>query len=407
MRKSRLNTVVIVDMFVILYVLGIVFSKFLISVATVGLLITAMYKLVKRQEEFGPDIKPFLALTIIFWITIWSGLFSDDITMWTAFVMKKLPFLILPFSFYVLRNEMSERIGHYLMLFVAITVISGLGVVVNYFLNYDAIQSAIGRGQAMPTPIDHTEYSLYLAYGLFICAFGDKLMKQAYPVVGNKAIGLMALFLFLVLHILAVRSGLAVFYITSLIIGSYALVRQRKWLLLVAFLSMIFLIPIVAVNTIPSINNKWHYTKYDYLQYKKGNGVNYSDSQRLYSIKVGLDIASENLFNGTGIGDLSAMCKIKYKEMLGEELDHYPHNQYLFILASMGLIGLMAYLIALFYPFYYYRHKLNYLLVSLYLLLLVSGLVENTIERTFSIAFYLFFVLLIFTRISQKNRSWI
>jgi O-antigen ligase len=269
------------------------------------------------------------------------------------------------------------------------------------------INDALGRGQSIPTPVDHIKYSLFVAFATLSCFllywtdwFSNPRLK-----ISNMVIGV---FLFVFLHILAVRSGLAVFYL-SLIVYLLINVFSKKLAFqkLLLMLTGILLIPFVALKTIPSLERKIGYMKYDIEMYLQGKGSSYSDSERIYSYKVGYGLFKSSPILGTGIGDLLNESELSYKDKFGLDLRKYPHNMYLFLLAGLGLIGFILCLIAFLYPSWYFRRNLDPFFLCFTVLVLISFIVENTIQRSYSTAFYLFFSLLGISYMNYKKKSLI
>lgn len=391
-----------IDLWVLTYLVGLVCSKALLSIGMIGFSLTALLIYLKDRDLSPSSIKPFFFPILLFLITLLSGFLSEDKGVWMEFVMKKAPFLILPFAFYAVRSKAASRYHDYLMGFVLLVGIVSLGVLANYIMNFEMMNEAIGRGKAITTPIDHTEFSIYVAFAAIVSLF-SYLDVNIQPKFGTKGTQLL-LFIFLVLflHILAVRSGLAVFYITGLLMGLYYFVTQKKYKLLLVFLVAMIVIPIAAIKVVPSLKKKFDYVNWDMHRFRVGKGINHSDSERLYSLQVGIDLFRQKPIMGTGIGDLQSACQKKYENLHGHVLNHYPHNQYIFVLAGMGIVGFIFYSIALLGPLLYFRGFYDPYLLALHGVIFISALVENTLERTFSIGFYLFFVLLCFCYFTNK-----
>jgi len=386
---------------VAIYLIGLVSSKAILGIGMVGLAVAAL-AYGSRQSWDGARVKPFLFPVIIFLITLLSGLHSEDLAMWSQFIAKKAPFLVLPIAFYLARDHFAKHFYDYLLGFVIIVGVVALGVIVNYLMNFDNLNKAIGRGQAISTPIDHAEFSIYIAYAAICSLFMYYEDKRVVRIGSKSTLLLTAIFLTIALHILAVRSGLAVFYSVLLLIGGFHFYRQRKYKLLLALLVGIFIFPMIAIKTIPSLNKKMSYAKWDINQYKKGKGLSYSDSERLFSLEAGWSVFKSAPIIGVGVGDLKSKCQEAYAARNYPELQHYPHNQYLFVLAAMGIIGFILYSIALLGPLWFMRGSYDPYFISLHAVLFISALVENTLERTFSIGFYLFFVLLSLSYLTKK-----
>ena len=132
---------------------------------------------------------------------------------------------------------------------------------------------------------------------------------------------------------------------------------------------------------------------YDLNEYMKDGGDRYSDSDRINSLIVGWEIFKEHPVAGTGIGDLKDVCNEKYESKFGpEKYVLYPHNQYLFILAGMGLIGLIAFLLCLWGPVFMENHQHNYFFLAIVLVFSIGFLFDNALERSFSAGFYAFLI---------------
>lgn len=393
---------IIIDLFVFIYLIGLVSSKALLSIGMIGLSCVC-FAYAAKHFKIDKSLRIFLFPTIIFLATILSGINSDNSLVWTEYLIKKLPFLILPFAFYFIRDHISRRYYHYLAGFVVILCICSIYILLKYVADYEAMQKAISQGKAMMTPIDHSEFSLFVAFGTLvgIILFADwpKVLREKY----KMSIGIMSIFLALFIHILAVRSGIVILYSGLFLIGSYHFIKKKKYKSFILLLTALIIIPIIGIKTIPSLKAKMDYVKYDLSKFQKGEGLNYSDSERLYSLNAGWTIFKQNKIFGVGIGDLKDACKEQYGLQHNFTINHYPHNQYIFVLAGLGLIGFLLYTISLLGPLWSLRHQLDNYIIALHIIILVSALVENTTERTFSIGFYLFFTL---ASISYLNNKW-
>jgi len=133
---------------------------------------------------------------------------------------------------------------------------------------------------------------------------------------------------------------------------------------------------------------------WDLKQYKKGKGNSYSDSERLMSYEISFELIKESPIYGHGIGDLRPIMTEKHKEKYGQKDKYiYPHNQYLYILTCMGILGAFLFFYGLLTPLIYTDNR-NIFLIAIFVLMLISFLVENTIQRAVITGFFLFFILL-------------
>ena len=133
----------------------------------------------------------------------------------------------------------------------------------------------------------------------------------------------------------------------------------------------------------------------DVKRFIDGENVNhYSDGNRLLSIKLGLEIGNVNPILGIGIGDLEKEIFSKYENNYPEILPEVrltPHNQYVYVYAACGAIGLLLFLISTLYPLFSKESYSNYLFLSIYIILLSSFLSEATIENQLGTAIFITF----------------
>ena len=146
--------------------------------------------------------------------------------------------------------------------------------------------------------------------------------------------------------------------------------------------------------------------KYDYYMYNKGEGELYADSGRLVSIKVGLDIARRYPWFGVGAGNLKAEVKRVFAEDYpGFEEAHMPHNQFLFVAAGSGIIGLLIFLFAFFFPLFYKKNYRHTLFLGFYSIIFVAFMIEHSIENSIGVGFYVFFLSLLLSHLNKTSNG--
>lgn len=128
--------------------------------------------------------------------------------------------------------------------------------------------------------------------------------------------------------------------------------------------------------------------KYNWEEAASGS----SAFQRLVYLDVGFEIFKNNLLFGVGTGDIVAAYKAEYAKDdrgLEEQFQGISHNQFLTIGITLGSIGLLAFLLAIFYPAWVYRK--DYLYMLLLILMLVSFMTDNTLDRQAGVTLFAFF----------------
>lgn len=259
-------------------------------------------------------------------------------------------------------------------------------------MNADIYNEIYKTGKTMPTPILHIRYSLFLS---FACLLGIvQLMENRLSTKKWKyLLGFLVLFLFIFIHILAVRSGLLAlyfgFFISLLLVGR----KYITGLQIVGLSFSLILLLVMATATIPSLKNKWQYTRHDIRTFMDGTGhYLYSDNLRLISIKNGLEILEANPMIGTGIGDIEAETIKMYNAYYPEippELQAMPINQIVFTLVAFGWVGGILFYIFFFYPLAYARHWRDPKIIVLYAATFASFFGHATIELQLGKAMFL------------------
>ncbi|MFT6334815.1 MAG: O-antigen ligase [Halioglobus sp.] len=334
---------------------------------------------------------PYSGLLLVFGVIILSGINSEDNNAWMHQVKLKLPFLILPIAFYFLK-PMEKKPHQWIHLgLIGVILVSSFQVIGNFFLDYESISSGINRGKSIPTPIDHIHYSIILAYATVSCfVLGILETTKKWKII--LFIG--GLYLFGYCHFLSVRTGLALCYAGIGVTLIWYVTSTKKYLIGLSVTALIVILPFVAYHTIKPFHNKVQYMMWDIKQYQKGNGKNYSDSERLMSYQIAIDLIKDAPILGHGIGDLRPLTTQKHKEKYGVKDKYiYPHNQYLFMLTAVGIFGALVFFFGLFCPLLFVKER-NIFLVLIFMMLMLSFLVENTIQRAVITAFFLFFILL-------------
>ena len=382
-----------------------------VSMAMIGLAAIAVFDIDLKPFKFGlnksffknlvlltrPD---YLAIVSIFFIVLLSGLNSDSLDFWNKQVRLKIPFLILPIIFVNLPKLTSRQFSSIIYSFLIVASLAALRTMVNYALDYAYITERIHNGTPIPTPIHHIRFSILVVFGV-TCGIWLTYIKYVFKYSWEKyLISFLTFFLFVVAHVLSVKSGLVALYIALGVMAFYyIIVTKRFWLFAIIF-PILILLPIGAYYTIPALKNKIDYFKYDVDMFTKGNRDGFSDGQRIASLDLGWMVFKENIAFGSGIGDLKDELQVKYKKHYPDLKPKLPHNQFLLFAASSGLVGLFVFLMAFLTPFFYKKRYRFVLFATFYTILGLSFMFETTLSTAIGTSIYLIFLLLMM----QKER---
>lgn len=387
----KINTDDIVFLSCIMIIPAILYSNAVVTICYGLIVLCACYKIATQGLTFSHN-RPAYLYTLIFLGVLLSFLNSENVSQWQHHLIIKLPFLLMPVALSQFKSFDEKRLITFHFWILAVLCIASLPVLLNYRINQETILLDMAKGQPIPTPIEHVKYSMMNAYGvmaglILLGFYADRLSKLA-----RCMVMFLVLWLILYIHVLAVRTGIVIVYISTILGFCYVLLINRK-IQIQWFKVSIFSVGIIVLlwNLNPSLKTKIGYMKYDWEMYQQGKGNLYSDSERIESLKIGFHIFVNNPIIGVGMGDLQDESRAAYYKQGRPDFYNYPHSQYLYILCSMGLIGLLLFLAGFLGPLY--SHK-NLFLWAITINYALSFMVENSFERSISIAFFILIALI-------------
>ncbi len=396
----------------VLLVLSMMFAPFVLSISMWGLVAAAAWQaletartttagknsfiqaLILSFRRFGQQ-PVLLLLSMLLLVPAVSFFWSEDVGFWAVRTRVRIPFFVLPWAFANLPTLSLRRYQLVLYMLVWMLVITCMGVAINFAQNSAFILEGLQHGRPIPVPRNHIRFNLLLATGILSGGWLWTLhFRWRYP-WERQALAVAVVFLFAFLHFLSVRSGIAALYAALFFTVIRFLVRTRRWRLGLSALALLALLPWLAYLAIPSLQQRISYMIYDWEQYQKNAGDNYSDSERWISLSAGKTLWSENPLLGVGAGDLPT----EVQRVVNQQFPAYtvepklPHNQFIYILAGTGLLGLLLSLVAFIAPLTERKSRQFYLFSAFQIMIFISFLVEYTIETAIGVAFYLFYLL--------------
>ncbi len=377
---------------------GMLYSTALQSIGVVLIVADALWNFKPEKDRAAIAVASALCgVFLLYFLGCWNAQDTDFMLLkWRI----KLPFLLLPLAF-LFAPAVKERHYHGLLgLFVMLMFVAGLFSFAQYLLDYAAINQAYIQSKVLPTPVHHIRFSLMAAFA--VCA-GHYLYvrKQFFFDERERYLYLFAaVFLFGFLHLLAVRSGLLAIYLCLLYLAARKMLVGKDVRKTLAILSLVVVLPVGAYLSFPSFQQKLHYSQTYVSALIKGEEINpqHSDIGRFRSIQMGLELARQHPVMGVGIGNLQQEVDKYYHSYFPElrpERRLMPHNQYVYILAGLGTVGLLFFLVCVLTPL-----VVNFLVWSdplfntLNIILLSSFLTESPLETHLGVSFYLIFNLL-------------
>jgi len=156
----------------------------------------------------------------------------------------------------------------------------------------------------------------------------------------------------------------------------------------------------IGYKTIPSLQNRMSFMRYDWNQWQSGNIDGNSDAMRMASIVSGYELWKQHFWLGVGSGDILEESKKMeaslFTNIKEDKSFKMPHNEFLWTACATGFYGLVIFFLGWLLPFYFFRNEINWLFIVLQLIFFVSFLVEYTLEEQIGGTFFVLFELLFF-----------
>ena len=154
-------------------------------------------------------------------------------------------------------------------------------------------------------------------------------------------------------------------------------------------------LPILSYVTLPSIKMRTHEVVYEWQSYQLNQDPNgKSIAQRFVYWNIAWDIFNTAPLVGIGTGDVADTFNSYYlahPNLLQQQYQHRAHNQWLTILLTFGILGLLLFMLVVFYPLFYKRKYLDYFYIVFFIAFALSLLTEDTLETQPGVTFYALF----------------
>jgi len=224
----------------------------------------------------------------------------------------------------------------------------------------------------LPGVIHHTYIGTYMVFSIFI------LLNDIVSTKKNKVLTFIGLlFLFFSLFFIGSKFSLVLLFF---IIFIY-LISLKKWVINIGFV-MSFLVGLFLVK-----------------QWVVGVSLESSFSSRIDYYKCGYKIVKENYFSGIGATNFS-----KISSLICNKDVFIPHNMYLRALVENGILALIILFSLCAYLLVDAFRKKDNLYISIVLLLILGGFIEDFLYLQRGVLFFVFFTTIFYVK-NKKNTN--
>lgn len=374
-------------------------ARALPSIGMIAMVVSGViYKFSSGKSATNQNNWVYLSLTTCFIILLPSWFYSDNKEYLLERWQIAIPFFILPIIWLIApRYKLKDLYAIYAFFLICVSLLA-VHAFFFYLFHADAVNELYLHSQVMPTLVTHhPTFSLMCAFGVLV---GWTLYSESFSFdkPWHKRIWLfLAIFLFVFVHVYSVRIGLLVLYSSIFAYLSGIIIRQKKiWQGLLALAGVIALGTLILFLS-PTFSNKLANTSEDLKAMEENASANNKSlASRKISYLNALEIAKESgwLF-GSGLGDIrdknNALFASKYPDVSKPII---PHNQFLYLLAAIGIIGLAVFIFGWIYPAIYFGLNTSPLFWGIYILMFFAFQFEAVLQTQLGVAFCILFLLL-------------
>ncbi|MEM5565626.1 O-antigen ligase family protein [Psychroserpens sp. AS72] len=381
------------------------------GIPVIGLLLSTIFYFIVTKSDKKFDYKLLIVSTSFFLMLVVSILYTED----KSYAFKKLEtgssLLVYPVIFALLYNCKEHLSKSFIELLKWVFVITLAFFLVStftyYFLTepYYTFKSTIVHYHTL-VDLRIKGYEIHSIYLSMSIGVGILFLIDSIPKVKriNKIYSILFLALFFVFLALLNKKGPILAFA---VVGFIYLIKTKLKAKPAIYVVTSIILFVLILAFIPKFKNINRFSELVDLDGLKSN-QNTSTSIRLDIFKCSMIQAAKEPIIGYGWGDANSALVDCYEiENPSLLLKNYnSHNQFLSILLSTGIIGLMIFLYYFYYIFKFSNKNKNQLLFFLLLYFGLNMLSENILEREDGVIFFSFFInLFLFNSESKLNES--
>ena len=381
------------------------------NVAITGAIVLYSFTWTTLPEKFTLlKQRPYIVLMLLFLgYELISLAFSENTARGLHYLKIHLPLLLFPASLGLITLSRTFR-DKILLGFAIITTIIGLACLLFSVYQYNqGPRSDIYYNDNLTMLLKRQ--SIYIAaavnIAIFIFGYFIAFKRLAFKPLMLLAIGFLAVFSYL----LASRVNLIILALATIGFSFHYIFSRKRIMEGIALVMGLFLAGFLIGKFFPATLNRYKELTFSKFNYEntgpeshfnvkatadQWNGANF----RLAAWNCGWEVFKENPLSGTGIGDKEVALRKKYAEKnfhFALKTDKNVHNNYLDLLFSLGIVGLMIFLFAwLILPLWQalkFRDYLSVLIILTFALVWVSEVYFNRNFGAMIVGFFIPFLL--------------
>lgn len=360
---------------------------------TVTTILFIVYTLIYffRSRSLHLNNRLALSMIVLYAVTVLSGLWAEERSLYTGAIRMKVILLGIPFCFMVLPRWSFVQFRWFSIALLMAVGLSALYVGIHYFQHQQEILTSISLGQPIPVPYkDHIRYAILLNFCLILALFHLDFYRKEDQTLPFLCWAGVSAALFFYIQFLAVKTGMLLSILIFIIFISYKIMEKRLYLKGLLGLFSMLIVLYTAVHYLPTVKNKLSYFSWDIEKYKERNFQNYSDGERIESIHQGIEVIKKHYIIGVGEGQL--VSYLSNRDLIGAKL---PHNQFIVVWAQNGILGLACMLAIFIVSFSSSYRRRNWLVAAYAMAMLTANMLEPMLETQLGLTLFIIPLLLL------------
>lgn len=373
-------------------------SRAVLSLSMLGFVLFSLFHRDIKNHILKYFSSPLLwSMSLLFFLPLLSGLWSEDKEKWLDIVRIKLPLLFLPIAFAGPIQFSKKQWEGMAYIFIALVTAGTIWSMFHYINNLSAIHEGYLRSKTIITPLnnDHVRFSWLVTVSVLLSSWLLILRRNQSNLIA-WFLAAVTIWSVVFLHILAARTGLFSFYLAIFLVILWIVYKKSKKTYALPLLSIIILMPAIAYFTLPTFQNRTKYFLFNFTYFKDAHYLQGSnDAVRVVSLRAGWNIMNETPMNGVGFGDVITETKKWYENnypQMAETDKIYPSSEWLMYGVACGWPGILIFTFIMSIPFFIPTKK-RFLWCLLNATAAFSFLFDIGLEVQFGIFIYSFVIL--------------
>lgn len=352
------------------------------------------------KERVGVFKKNYLltGITCLFVFPFISGLWSNDQAAWQELMVDMLPLFLLPFAMAIQKGFERKHFHFFALVWSSLLLVGSLWSAAQYFFDQENYEALYRLSKTLPTPAenDHIRFSMAIVIALLIWLKLEE-WKSSSSLIIKWSCRIAAAWFVIYLHLLGAKTGLMGLYIVVLPLFIWQLYLTEKKQITTAALAAVLCLPVAAYYSIPTFRIRLQYVMFEQHNWQQEKFAgNFSDVNRLASIRSGWAVFKNNWLAGVGYGDIHEETAKWYAANVPEihlAQRFLPLNQWMLSGSGAGIAAVLLFTVVVLLPFFSKHWQQNKQALAFVLFMDLVFFYEATINDQFGVFLFCFFIL--------------